>query len=58
MTNKQKLVAITDPIELEVLRAGGLECPALYEPPADQVDQTVYADADEMRQWRAFNARQ
>jgi hypothetical protein len=52
---KTRLVPITDPAELTALRAGagGLDCPALYEPPAGQADQTVYADADELRAWRA-----
>lgn len=54
MANKQRLVAITDPAELVILRAGGLECPALYEPPKDQADQTVYCDADEYRAWKSF----
>lgn len=50
---KTRLIPITDPAELTILRAGGIECPALYEPPAGQVDQTVYADADEYRAWKS-----
>lgn len=50
---KTRLIAITDPAEVAAIRAGGLECPALFEPPVGQVDQTVYADADEYRAWKA-----
>jgi hypothetical protein len=50
---KTRLAPVTDPAELKAIRAGGLDAPALYEPPAGQADQTVYADADELRAWRA-----
>lgn len=51
---KTRLIAITDPAELAAIRAGGLEAPALFEPPAGQADQTVYCDADEYRAWKSF----
>lgn len=50
---KTRLIAITDPAELAAIRSGGLEVPALFEPPAGQADQTVYADAEEYRAWKA-----
>jgi hypothetical protein len=51
--SKIRLVAVTDPAELKALREGGLDCPALYEPPTGQADQTVRVDADELRAWRS-----
>jgi hypothetical protein len=55
---KTRLAPITDPAELAALRTGGLDCPALYEPPPGQADQTWYVDAGELRAWRSARTSQ